>query len=63
MTTITDREAAALTPAERLSQRWDHTRPADTRPMVDGRFIERRAPTFIERLRNAWAAAARELAR
>ena len=61
-TDIIDAEAAALPAAIRLSQRWDETRPADTRPMI-GALIHWRAPTFAQRLRNAWVAALRELAR
>lgn len=63
MTTITDAEAQRLTPAQRLGQRWDETEPADTRPMAAGAFIEWRAPTLAQRIRNAVRAAWRELRR
>lgn len=63
MTTITDREAQRLSAPERLAQRWDHTRPADTRPMANGAFIDWRRPTLVQRVRNAWRAALAELRR
>ena len=59
---IIDAEAAALPAAIRLSQRWDETRPADTQPMA-GTLIDWRAPTFLQRLRNAWVSALREMVR
>lgn len=61
MTTIRDPHDP-LRGVELLAQRWDETRPADTRPMVVA-LVDWRAPTFMQRLRNAWVAALRELVR
>ena len=62
MTTIRDPHDP-LRGVQLLAQRWDETKPADTRPMHAGVLVDWRAPTFVQRLRNAWWAAMRELAR